>query len=67
MCMLDWILGKITSLKEQSLEQAVQLSGRVPIPDSAQQTLMWHWRTWFIVEDGTAGLTVGLNDPKSLF
>lgn len=23
---------------------------------------MWHLRIWFIGEDGTAGLTVGLND-----
>lgn len=35
---LDWIIGKITSLKEWSLEQAVQQSGRVTIPESVQKT-----------------------------
>lgn len=47
---LDWILGKASSLKEWSLEQAAQGNGRVTIPENVQKTCGCHsWGHGFMV------------------
>jgi len=64
---LDWILGKISLLSGQTLEQTAQGSGGVTIPGGIQKTSKTgHVGTWFSQRGGVR-LTVGLDDLRGLF
>jgi len=65
---LDWILGKISLLKEWS-DIGTGCPGRwwSHHPWRCSKTVwMWHFRTWFS-RHGGVGLMVGLGDLRGLF
>jgi len=65
---LDWILRKISLLKEWSgIGTGCQGSGGVTIPGGVQKNMsIRHFRTWFS-RHGGVGLTAGLDDLRGLF